>query len=116
MRAARAAATRIGLIEGQAVISDDVLAAYAADAARGVEGVAGLSESPVLHRRPVRVTRGEAGVAVEVHVGIASGVHAPTVGEATQKAVAEYLERMAGIRPSSVDVVVDEVRAPAPKG
>jgi phenylpyruvate tautomerase PptA (4-oxalocrotonate tautomerase family) len=31
-----------------------------------------------------------------------------------QRRVADYLERMAGARPRTVDVVVDEIAAPAP--
>lgn len=74
-----------------------------------------LCESP-LHRRPVRVSETEGAIAVEVHLSLAWGAHVPTVGAGVQAAVADYLERMAGVRPTAVDVVVDDVEAPASAG
>jgi uncharacterized alkaline shock family protein YloU len=79
----------------------------------GVEGVRGVADGP-LHRKPVRVTEDDGALAVELHLAIAWGVHVPTVGEAVQRAVADYLERMAGTRPMTIDVVVAHVEAPAP--
>lgn len=98
-------------IEGHPVISHEILAAYAGDAARGVDGVHGLAES-ALHRRPVRIAEEDGAVSVEVHLAVEWGMHVPTVGAAVQEAVARYLERMAGVRPAAVDVVVDEIEAP----
>ena len=72
-----------------------------------------LCES-TLHRKPVRISEEAGEIAVEVHLALAWGAHVPTVGVAVQAAVAEYLERMAGVRPAAVDVVVDDVEAPAP--
>jgi uncharacterized alkaline shock family protein YloU len=98
-------------VDGQASISADVLAAYAADAAREVAGVTGVVESP-LHRRGVRVAEGDDGVRVELHLAVAWGVSVPEVGAAVQDRVSAYLRRMADVAPAAVDVVVDEVGAP----
>ena len=102
-------------MDGQASISSDVLARYAADAAREVEGVRGLVESHLPRHRGVRIgdDREDGGVTVELHLEVAGGASIPDVGEAVQTRVREYLERMTGARPDSVDVVVDEIGPPA---
>ena len=102
-------------MEGHALISPDVLARYAADAARDVEGVSVVSE-PGLARPHASSVRGEEGeFAVQVHVRLEWGRSAPAVGAAVQESVKDYLERMAAVRPSSVDVVVDGIGSP-PQG
>jgi uncharacterized alkaline shock family protein YloU len=97
-------------MDGTASVSTDVLASYAADAAREVEGVAGLVEGRLPRQGAVRIATDD-GVAVELHVELAWGASAGEVGAAVQRRVADYLERMAGARPRSVDVVVDSVAA-----
>jgi uncharacterized alkaline shock family protein YloU len=91
------------------VISHDVLASYAADAARDIEGVRVLVEGQRRHRG-VRITEDEEGsVAVEIHIELDWGAVAPDVGAAVQRRVVEYLRRTA--KPSSlvVDVVIARV-------
>jgi uncharacterized alkaline shock family protein YloU len=95
-------------MEGTASVAGDVLASYAADAAREVEGVAGLVEGRLPRQGAVRLG-GEDGVTVELHLALAAGAAAPEVGAEVQRRVADYLERMAGARPSAVDVVFDEL-------
>jgi uncharacterized alkaline shock family protein YloU len=96
-------------VTGDAVISNEVLASYAADAACEVEGVCGLVEGHLPGRRGgVRVTAEDGRIAVELHLGVAWGASIPAVGAQVQRRVSEYLVRMADIEPS-VDVVVDEV-------
>ena len=68
-------------MEGHSVISPEVLARYAADAAAEVPGV------HTKQRRGARVS----GTEIEVHV------------------VIDYLAQMADMRPSVVNVVVDDV-------
>jgi uncharacterized alkaline shock family protein YloU len=87
-------------MEGHSVISPDVLARYAADAAAEVPGV------HTKQRRGARVN----GLAVEVHVVIDYGANIPDVAAEVQKRVVEYLARMADVKPTSVDVVVDDVQ------
>lgn len=96
-------------MEGQASISADILARYAADAAHEVAGVRGLSESHIPGRRGVRVTSDEAGVRLELHVVVDWGASLPEVGRGVQERVREYLLRMADVEPAVVDVVVDEI-------
>jgi uncharacterized alkaline shock family protein YloU len=99
-------------VAGEALISHDVLAQYAADAACEVAGVCRLSDSPVPGRRGVRIVEAEGRVAVELHVVVGWGASIPEVGAAVQQRVADYLAQMADVRPASVEVVVDGVDAP----
>jgi uncharacterized alkaline shock family protein YloU len=97
-------------MEGHASISADVLARYAADAALEVEGVRGLVESHLPRHRPVRITTGDDGrVSVELHLVLEWAAAFSPVGCEVQARVAEYLARMADLKPARVDVVVDEV-------
>jgi uncharacterized alkaline shock family protein YloU len=50
------------------------------------------------------------GTAVEVHVVIDYGANIPEVAADVQRRVIEYLGQMADVRPTSVDVVVDDVQ------
>jgi uncharacterized alkaline shock family protein YloU len=97
-------------VEGQSSISTDILARYAADAAREVIGVHGLSESPIPGRRGgVRVSGEDTSVKVELHVTVDWGASIPSVGRDVQRRVREYLVKMADVEPASVDVVVEEI-------
>ena len=96
-------------MEGQASISADILARYAADAARGVVGVRGVSESPLPGRRGVRVATEEAGVRVELHLTVEWGASIPELAREVQLRVRDYLLRMADVDPAVVDVTVDEI-------
>ena len=102
-------ASRLTEVE-HAVISHDVLAAYAADAARGVDGVTGLVEGARRHHG-VRVTEDEGTFGLEVHVAVGWGARAQDVGAAVQRRVAEYVRRTAKV-PVTVDVVIAGVAAP----
>jgi uncharacterized alkaline shock family protein YloU len=87
-------------MEGHSVISPEVLARYAADAAAEVPGV------HTKHRRGARVHGSE----VEVHVVVDFGANIPHVASEVQRRVIDYLVRMADMRPTSVHVVVDDVQ------
>jgi uncharacterized alkaline shock family protein YloU len=87
-------------VDGHSVISSDVLARYAADAAAEVPGV------HPKQRRGARVVDG----AVEVHLVVDYGAEIPRVAAEVQRHVREYLQRMAELTPSSVEVVVDDVQ------
>jgi uncharacterized alkaline shock family protein YloU len=99
-------------MEGHSVISSDVLATYAVDAAREVAGVTGIVESPLHRHRGVRVADDDGSVKIELHVAVEWGVSMPELGAAIQQRVSEYLSRMADVVPTAVDVVVDAVDAP----
>jgi uncharacterized alkaline shock family protein YloU len=94
---------------GEALISHDVLAQYAADAACEVAGVRRLGESAMPGRRGVRVVEADGRVTVELHLVVAWGASIPEVGSAVQRRVEDYLAQMADIRPAAVDVVVDGI-------
>ena len=98
-------------MEGHAVISADVLASYAADAALEIPGVHGLVGSALHRHEGVKVSREEGRVGVELHVALDWGASAGVVGAEVQANVAERLLRMADVRPGSIDVVVDEWRS-----
>ncbi len=90
------------------LISPDILASYAADAAREVAGVSGLVGSALHRHDGVRVAQEDGRLGVELHLALAWGASAAVVGAQVQAAVADYLARMADVRPDAVDVVVDE--------
>jgi uncharacterized alkaline shock family protein YloU len=101
-------------VEGHSLISPEVLARYAADAAREVDGVT-LSEK-ALHRGPgVDVGGSDGAPTIVIHVELEWGGNASEVAGEVQRRVAEYLERMASVTPAAVDVVVDGVGAPPAK-
>jgi uncharacterized alkaline shock family protein YloU len=96
-----------------ATISSDVLARYAADAARDVDGVRGFVESTLHRHKGVRVLEGDGAVRLELHIAVEWGASIPEVGLALQQRLSAYLARMASIEAEAVDVVVDEIGAPA---
>jgi uncharacterized alkaline shock family protein YloU len=96
-------------VPSQASISTEILARYAADAAREVDGVRGLAESPLPRRHAVRVSEVDGAVRVELHVVLEWGASIPAVGRLVQARVREYLRHMADVEPAAVDVVVDAV-------
>lgn len=87
-------------MEGHSVISPEVLARYAADAAAEVPGV------HTKQRRPARVSGDE----VEVHIVVDYGAEVRNVASDVQRRVLEYLGQMADARPSAVHVVVDDIQ------
>jgi uncharacterized alkaline shock family protein YloU len=91
------------------VISNDVLARYAGDAALEVEGVSGLA------RDAAEISGADGAVEIDVHVELAWGAGADSVARQVQERVAEYIERMANLHVGSVHVVVERVGAPPAK-
>ncbi len=96
-------------MEGHASIANDVVASYAADAARDVEGVRALVESPLPRHRAVRVNGDDGAMRLELHVEVEWGAPIAEVGAEVQRRVHEYVEQMTDLRLAGVDVVVDEV-------
>ena len=95
-------------MQGNASVATDVLASYAADAAREVEGVAGLVEGRLPRHGGVRVSS-EDGIVLELHLALEWGASFPEVGRVVQQRVGEYLGRMADLHPVRVEVVVGEI-------
>ena len=102
-------------MEEQSLISSEVLARYAADAAREVSGVAGLAESSVHRDRPVEISGSSDSTEITVRVQLEWGSSAADVAREVQRRVAEYLERMAKLTIASVDVVIAGVGPPPAK-
>jgi uncharacterized alkaline shock family protein YloU len=102
-------------VEGHSLISTDVVASYAADAALEIDGVRRLVEGTRPRHHGVRITNTDGVLAVELHLGLDWGASAPSVGTAVQERVAEYLGRMTDLETATVDVVVDDV-GPPPEG
>jgi uncharacterized alkaline shock family protein YloU len=92
------------MTEGQASISAEIIARYAADAAGEVEGVRALPG-----RKSVKVEDVEGSVRIEVHVVADWGASLPDIGATVQARVREYLASMTDVRPLVVDVVIDDV-------
>ena len=99
-------------MEGQSLISREVLARYAADAAREVEGVSGLSANAFHRERGVGLSGSDGAPTVEIHIELEWGRSVAAVAGEVQRRVAEYLERMASVKPEAVDVVVVGVGPP----
>src|SRR5437764_15323546 len=94
---------------GQASISTEILARYAADAAREVEGVRGLADSPLPRRHAVRVSGVDGAVRVELHVVTEWGASIPAVGRLVEERVREDPLGMAGGGRAAVEVRVGRV-------
>jgi uncharacterized alkaline shock family protein YloU len=90
-------------------ISSDILASYAADAAREVEGVRGLVESAIPRHKGVRISEEDGRVRVELHLAVEWGCSVPDVGREVHQRVTAYLARMAKVSRVAVDVIIDEV-------
>ena len=99
-------------MEGHSLISPDVLARYAADAARDVAGVSGLGDGGLHRARGATVRETDGAFSVEVQLELEWGRSAAEVGPAVQRSVTDYLERMVARAPVSVDVVVVGVGPP----
>jgi uncharacterized alkaline shock family protein YloU len=100
-------------VDTDSLISPDVLARYAADAARDVDGVAGLS-GRLDPGKAVVVAGDEDTLSVTFALELEWGRSAAEVAREVQKHVSEYLAKMANVTPASVDVLFDGVTPPPP--
>jgi uncharacterized alkaline shock family protein YloU len=91
------------------VISNDVLARYAGDAALEVGGVSRLAQDAV------QIAGSDGSFDVDIHVELEWGAAAQEVAQRVQERVAEYVEQMANVRVGSVHVVVERVGSPPAK-
>ena len=64
-------------MEGHSLISADILASYAADAALEIDGVSRLVEGTRPRHHGVKITNADGVVAVELHLGVDWGVNIP---------------------------------------
>ena len=96
-------------LEGHASISHEILASYAADAAREVDGVRRLVDGHLPRRGGVRIADADGGVRIELHLAVDWGASIPELGVAVQQRVREYVGRMTDLRVAAVEVVVEEI-------
>jgi uncharacterized alkaline shock family protein YloU len=96
-------------MESHASISHEILASYAADAAREVRGVRGLVDGHLPRRGGVRVSETEGALRFELHLAVDWGASIPELGRVVQERVREYVGRMTDLRVEQVEVVVDEI-------
>ena len=89
-------------MEGHGLVSPEVVARYARDAAQGVPGVARIVDGV---RKGVRVE----GDAIELHLAVDWAASIPELGAAVQRQVADYLARMTDMRPATVNIIVEEI-------
>ena len=102
-------------MDADSLISPDVLARYAADAACEVEGVGGLADGPLHRGKAVSVSGDEDTLAVSFALELEWGHNAAEVAGEVQKRVSEYLAKMANVTPAAVDVLFASVTGPPPK-
>jgi len=101
-------------MKDSALVSPEVLARYAGDAASEVSGVSALAESALHREKAVVVTQDDGTLAIAVHVELEWGTSAREVGIMVQKQVRDYVERMANAKVATVDVIVERIAsAPA---
>jgi uncharacterized alkaline shock family protein YloU len=93
-------------MDDQALISPEVLARYAADAAREVEGVRRVVTGHLRRQASVRVEVGDGGVFLHVPVALEYGSAIAPVAREVQKRVRQYLKVMADVDPAAVEVIV----------
>ena len=99
-------------MDAEPVISPDVLARYAGDAAREVSGVAALAEGPLHRGKAVEIAEADGALDVSIHVELEWGRSAAEVGGMVERRVREYVEGMTSKTVGSVEVVVERVTAP----
>lgn len=98
-------------MDDQALISPEVLARYAADAAREVEGVRRVITGHLRRQQGVRVQVGEEGVSVQVPVVLEYGSAIAPVAREVQRRVRRYLKVMADVDLAAVEVVVAQIES-----
>jgi hypothetical protein len=95
-----------------ATISSDVLASYAADAAREVDGLNGFVESTLHRHKGIRVLEAEGGVASSSTSRWTGVRRSPTSGGRSSGASPPTSRRWPASRSRRFDVVVDEIGPP----
>jgi uncharacterized alkaline shock family protein YloU len=102
---------------GRLTISRDAVAEIVAETALGCYGVVGLSAGTrvgrLLRREGVSVEGDVRGLRIELHVVVEHGLNLAEVAATVRSQVAYEVTRLTGIEVSSVEVVIQRVRASA---
>ena len=104
---------------GRLKISENVLAAIAANAAKEIKGVAGLLLRPIpenigiFHKKKVdkgiRLSVKDGEAVIDIYVSIYNGVKIPETSEQIQAKVKEAVQNMTGITVSKVNVHISSL-------
>lgn len=100
---------------GELIISEEVIASIAVNAARDVEGVAGFSQKPAdiiaaLKRQEtnkyVSVSFGDSDVKITIYIVVKPGHNIQTVANEVQKAIKSTVQNMTGKIVTKVNVTI----------
>jgi len=101
---------------GRISIASDAIAqivSHAADEAYGVVGVGGRGLARLRSRRGIQVSRHDDGVRIDLHVVVEYGLNLTEVASTLRNRVAYEVERLAGLRVSTIEVHIEDVRRSA---
>ena len=111
---------------GEIRIANEVIAVIARIATTEVKGVVGMSEGVIKDgiakilrgdsTKGVKVELGEKEATINLSVAVEYGVRIPKVGWEIQKKVKENVEAMTGLDIKGVNVNIQGVHLPSPKG
>ena len=112
------------IVSGNVRIHENVIASIVRKVACSVEGVSKISGSSFvdniaemvgskkMHDRSIVVDMGDSSVSVEVSINLVYGVSLPEVAEKVQKAVADEIIRLTGLKVAKVNIVIREIEEP----
>ena len=116
--------TDSSIVSGNVRIHENVIASIVRKVACSVEGVSKISGSSFvdniaemvgskkMHDRSIVVEMGDSSVSVEVSINLVYGVSLPEVAEKVQKAVADEIIRLTGLKVAKVNIVIREIEEP----
>lgn len=104
---------------GGLIISEDVIAAIACNAAKDIEGVAGIATRPVdikavikkanftnRSSKSVKVTEEDNDLVISIYINLREGSKIPVVAEAVQSSIKDAVQNMTGRIVSKVNVTI----------
>ena len=116
--------TGTSVVPGNVKIHGNVISSIVRKIACSVEGVSKISGSSFvdniaemvgskkMHDRSIVVEMGDSSVSVEVSISLVYGVSLPEVAEKVQKAVADEIIRLTGLKVAKVNIVIREIEEP----
>jgi uncharacterized alkaline shock family protein YloU len=111
-------------IRGENVeVSSEAIAALAAQAASGIEGVTVIQQRPVesftarvkreFVNMGVRVSREDEACRLSIYLKIDYGKSIPALAQETRNKVKEYVEGLTDIKIEDVEIVVEDIELPS---
>ena len=77
-----------------------------------MDNIAEMVGSKKMHDRSITVEMGDSSVSVEVSINLVYGVSLPEVAQKVQKAVADEIIRLTGLKVAKVNIVIREIEYP----